>query len=216
MIRLKFCGLMRPADAAVAASIEASYAGVILSESSRQVTPRRAIEIFSEARGVRRVGVFRHRSVAEIIDEARTIGLDVIQLHGRFRPDEVEQVREGFDGAIWSVIPFDQAQPKLPEWWEGMADRVDGALLDTSVGGQSGGTGRTFDWTKAAPLVDIIREHTEIVLAGGLTPSNVAEAVRTLSPSVVDVSSGVESSPGVKDPSLMQAFAERARSASIV
>jgi phosphoribosylanthranilate isomerase len=216
MIRVKFCGLTRPNDAAFASTLKADYAGVILAESKRQVTPSQAAAIFAAAEGVRRVGVFRHRNIAEIIDEARSIELDVIQLHGRFRPDEVDQVREGFDGSLWAVVPFDEHRPRLPEWWSTVTDKVDAALVDTSVGGQSGGTGRTFDWDHAKPLIDILRGQTEIVLAGGLNPSNVAEAVRTLAPSVVDVSSGVESSPGIKDPVLMQAFAERARSASIV
>ena len=216
MIRVKFCGLTRPADAAVASSLEATYAGVILSESSRQVTPGKAVEIFAEAAGVRRVGVFRHRRTVEIIDEAHTIGLDVIQLHGRFRPDEVDHVREAFDGAVWAVIPFDDANPVLPERWADVTDNVDAAVVDTSIGGQSGGTGRAFDWEKAKPLVNLVRQRAEIVLAGGLNPSNVAEAVRILAPAIVDVSSGVESSIGVKDHTLMQAFAERARSASIV
>ena len=216
MTRVKFCGLTRPADAELASSLGAAYAGVILGESVRQVTPARATEIFAAAEGVRRVGVFRHRRAAELLDEARQIGLDVIQLHGRFRPDEVDLIREGFDGSLWAVLPFDSTNPELPEWWPAVIDRVDAALVDTSVGGNSGGTGRVFDWEKARPLVEAVRLHSDIVLAGGLTPSNVGDAIRTLTPAVVDVSSGVESSPGIKNPALMKAFAESVRSASIV
>lgn len=216
MTRMKFCGLTRPADAELASSLGATYAGVILADSIRQVSPAKAIEIFAAAPGVRRVGVFRHRRTAELLEDANQIGLDVIQLHGRFRPDEVDQIRESFDGALWAVIPFDESHPALPEWWPEATDNVDAALIDTSVGGQSGGTGRTFDWQKAKPLVEVVRSHTEVVLAGGLNPSNVPHAIRILAPAVVDVSSGIESSPGIKDPSLMKAFAEAVRSASIV
>ncbi len=216
MTRIKFCGLTRPEDAALAAALGATYGGVILTESVRQVTPAHAIEVFAASEGLRRVGVFRRKRTAELLDEANLIGLDVIQLHGRFRPDEVDQIREGFDGALWAVIPFDESHPELPEWWSDVTDNVDAALIDTSVAGRSGGTGRVFDWEKAKPLVETVRAHAEIVLAGGLNHRNVADGIRALAPAVVDVSSGVEKSRGEKDPFLMKAFAEAVRSASIV
>jgi phosphoribosylanthranilate isomerase len=216
MTRLKFCGLTRPEDASHAASVGATYAGVILTESVRQVSPGRALEILAAAPNLKRVGVFRHDQPASILADATAIGLDVLQLHGRFTAETVDQLREGFDGEMWAVIPFDASEPRLPDSWSELADRVDAILVDTSVGGRSGGTGATFDWIRAEPLVRKLAERTEVVLAGGLTPMNVGEAIRTLGPGVVDVSSGVESVPGVKDHHLMKAFAEAVRSASIV
>ena len=216
MTRIKFCGLTRPCDAELAASLGATYAGVILSESPRRISPVAANEVFRAAPALRKVGVFRHRRVTDVIDEAIQAGLDVIQLHGRFRVEEIEQLRSAFDGEIWAVFPFEVHAPHLPELWSETADRVDAVLVDTSTGGRSGGTGLAFDWDLASPLVQKIAKRTEVVLAGGLTPINVAHAIRTLAPGVVDVSSGVESSPGIKDPSLMKAFAEAVRSASIV
>jgi phosphoribosylanthranilate isomerase len=214
--RIKFCGLTLPHDAELASALGASYGGVILSESPRRITPSTAAEVFNAAPGLRRVGVFRHRPVAEVITEALQIGLDAVQLHGRSRIEEIEQLRESFDGEIWAVFPLDAALPGLPEDWSETADRVDAVLVDTSAGGRSGGTGVTFDWELALPLVRNIAARTELIVAGGLTPLNVAQAIRTLGPGVVDVSSGVESAPGVKDPSLMKAFAQAVRSASIV
>lgn len=216
MTRIKFCGLTRPQDAELASALGASYGGVILSESARRVSPAAASELFMAAPALRRVGVFRHRPVAEVISEAIQIGLDAVQLHGRSRIEEIDQLRESFDGEIWAVFPFDAVSPGLPELWSETADRVDAVLVDTSAGGRTGGTGVTFDWELALPLVRNIAARTELIVAGGLTPLNVAQAIRTLSPGVVDVSSGVESAPGVKDPSSMKAFAEAVRSASIV
>ncbi len=216
MTRIKFCGITRPEDASVAASLGATYAGVVLTESPRQVSPGRAIEIFEAAANVKRVGVFRRQRPSEMVAEATVIGLDVMQLHGSYTHDDVGQLREGFDGELWAVIPFDAVEPQLPAMWSELADRVDAVLIDTSVAGRSGGTGTVFDWTRAGPLVRQIAERTEIVLAGGLTPLNVGQAVRTLGPGIVDVSSGIESAPGIKDSALMKAFAEAVRSASIV
>ena len=97
-----------------------------------------------------------------------------------------------------------------------VADFADALLLDTAAGGRSGGTGRSFDWRKAASLVREISREIPVVLAGGLNPDNVGEAVAVLHPSVVDVASGVEVTPGIKSPDLMTAFARSVASASIV
>lgn len=216
MTRIKFCGLTRPEDASQAESLGATYGGVILTESVRQVSPGRAVEIFDAAPGLKRVGVFRHALPASLIAEAKDIGLDVVQLHGRFTVEEIVQLREGFPGELWAVVPFDVVEPQLPDEWSERADRVDAVLVDASIGNRTGGTGAAFDWARAEPLVRRLGERTGIILAGGLTPVNVAVAIRILAPKVVDVSSGVESAPGIKDAGLMKAFAEAVRSASMV
>ena len=215
-MRFKFCGLTRGEDVALADALGASYAGVILTKSPRRVTPEHASEILAFAGRVRTVGVYRRRPVAEILDEARRIGLDVIQLHGHFSADDITLIRESFDGAVWSALGVDAENPRIDATSLEAALLADAVVLDTSVGGHSGGTGRTFDWERAKPAAKSIADRADLILAGGLTPANVAEAIRTLRPSVVDVSSGVESRPGIKDPDLMKAFAEQVRSASIV
>ena len=216
MTRFKFCGLTRREDIELARSLDASHVGVILTKSPRQITPEHAADILSAAQGMQTVGVYRRRSVGGILDEARHIGLDVIQLHGHFSRDEITRIRESFDGAVWSVIPVDVSKPEADEEMLEAAFLSDAVVMDTSVRGKSGGTGRTFDWERAKPMVASFSGRTDFILAGGLTPSNVAEAIRTLAPAIVDVSSGVELSPGIKDPDLMKAFAEQVRSASIV
>jgi len=215
MTRVKFCGLTQPADAAYAATLGASYIGVILTESARMRGPVAAREIFEAAPAVSRVGVFRHAAIEDLLEDARTAAAGTLQLHGRFTSEELARLREGFDGELWSVIPMEQTGRPLVDSWGEIADAVDAVVLDTSVGGRTGGTGSAFHWATAAPFVQDLSCRTRIVLAGGLTPSNVAEAVRILRPSVVDVSSGVESEPGVKDRSLMRAFAQAVGSASI-
>jgi phosphoribosylanthranilate isomerase len=208
--------MTRREDIELAHALGASYVGVILTESPRQITPEGAANILSRAEGMQTVGVYRRRSVGGILDEARHIGLDVIQLHGHFSRDEMARVRDSFEGAVWSVIPVDASNREAGEDLLEAALLADAVVMDTSVGGKSGGTGRTFDWEHAKPIVSALRDRVDFILAGGLTPLNVAEAIRALRPDIVDVSSGVESEPGIKDPELMKAFAEQVRSASIV
>ncbi len=216
MTRIKFCGITRREDAIVANDLGATHVGVILAESPRRVWPSQANEVFAAVPGIRRVGVFRHCPVSEVLDAARATSLDVIQMHGRFTPDDVARLREGFDGELWSVVPIDAGDAAITEDLDDFSDLVDAILVDTMAGGVSGGTGIAFNWEAAQPLVRQLAERTLIVLAGGLNPDNVAEAIRILAPSIVDVSSGIESSPGIKDHSRMKAFAEAVASASIV
>ena len=218
MTKIKFCGVTRASDAVVASDLGASYVGVIFAESQRRVTIAQAAEVFAAASGVRRVGVFGHAGSApeEIIRHARDLRLDVLQLHGSFTTADIARLRDDFDGELWPVIPVDEQATELPSGWAFLADVSDALLLDTSLGGRSGGTGKTFDWTAAADAIRKASAQIPVVLAGGLTAANVGNAIAVLHPSTVDVSSGVESAPGIKDPALMRAFADAVVSASIV
>ncbi|MDQ3082014.1 MAG: phosphoribosylanthranilate isomerase [Gemmatimonadota bacterium] len=216
MTRIKFCGITRREDAVVACELGATHLGVIFAESPRKVSPLQASEVFSAAPGMRRVGVFRHSPIGEILDAAQGASLDVIQMHGRFSLDDVARLREGFDGELWSVLPVEAGDAAISEDVGDMSDLADAILLDTMAHGQSGGTGTVFNWEAARSLVRELAGRTTVVLAGGLNPGNVADAIRILRPAIVDVSSGVESSPGIKDHSRMKAFAEAVASASIV
>lgn len=218
MTKMKFCGMTRASDAALARELGASHIGVIFAESPRRVTIEQAAELFADATGVRRVGVFGHAGSTpeEIIRHGRDLRLDVLQLHGSFTTSDIVRLRDDFDGELWPVIPVDQTATQLPPGWEMLADVSDALLLDTSIRGKSGGTGKTFDWTAAADAVRKASAQIPVVLAGGLTARNVAKAIATLHPAIVDVSSGIEISPGIKDPDLMRAFADAVVSASIV
>ncbi|MGK2963660.1 MAG: phosphoribosylanthranilate isomerase [Gemmatimonadaceae bacterium] len=216
MTRIKFCGITRPQDAAVAGEAGASHIGVILTESPRRIPTERASEIFAASPDLRRVGVFRHGPVNELLHDASVAGVEILQLHGNFSEGELAELRGSFGGELWAVVPVDTAQPGGTGVWESLAEKVDAILLDTSIGGASGGTGVPFDWHAARSLAASIAARSQLIVAGGLDPGNVAGAVRILAPGMVDVSSGVESAPGIKDPALMKAFAKAVRSASIV
>ncbi|HKY97705.1 MAG TPA: phosphoribosylanthranilate isomerase [Gemmatimonadaceae bacterium] len=216
MTRIKFCGLTRPEDAAHAESLGAEFGGVILSESPRRVDTSQAVEIFNAAPQLKRVGVVVREPIARLLKNAMTLRLDVIQLHGHLSHDEHASLRDEFDGDIWSVIGVDRDSGALSADWKNTADFADAILLDTSVAGRTGGTGAQFPWERAASLVKEISREIPVVLAGGLNPDNVEAAIGALHPAVVDVSSGVEISPGVKSPERMSAFAMAVASASIV
>jgi phosphoribosylanthranilate isomerase len=209
-VEIKFCGMTRAADAQYAASLGAAYVGVIFAKSPRRVEPAAAAAVLA---GVRErastVGVFGHATVETIGTVASDLGLDVVQLHGDPTPDVVERMRPRFDGAVWAAIRIDGST--LPDHAAGLLAVADAVVLDARVGGQLGGTGHSFDWGAIARALEHRRDHARVVLAGGLSPENVARAVRTIVPDVVDVSSGVESAPGIKDHARMRDFRDAVR-----
>jgi phosphoribosylanthranilate isomerase len=216
MTKIKFCGLAKPSDAAHALAVGATYGGVIMTNSIRRVSSDQARQIFAAAPQLKRVGVFGLELVAEILRSAEKASLDVLQLHGHFSSEDCTEIRQEFEGEIWSVLSIDENATTIPEKWKDLADSADALLLDTSIGGQTGGTGRHFQWEALSAQVREITREIPIVLAGGLNSENVIEAIGALDPAVVDVSSGVESAPGVKSEEMMTAFARAVLSASIV
>jgi phosphoribosylanthranilate isomerase len=194
-------------DVREAARLGASFVGVIMTESPRRVAPQRASELFASIAGtpVKRVGVFGDEPVAEVIRAVRVAGVDVVQMHGgALRPEELNQLRGELGVDLWRVIrvgPVGLTADQL-----GAFPGVEGVLLDTLVKGALGGTGATFDWDSVAADVRDRRAGRRLIVAGGLRPDNVRLAIDRLGPDVVDVSSGVESSPGVKDHLRMAAF----------
>ena len=211
MAELKFCGLTRPDDAALAAELGARYLGVIFAGGPRTLDPERAAAVLDAASGARRparVGVFGAASPAEVADAAARARLDVVQLHADPDARQVAGVRERFGGRVWAVIRT--AGAELPAGAADLFRVADAVVLDARSPGSLGGTGIPLDWSALAPVVDRLRGRTPLVLAGGLTDANVERAVRAMSPDVVDVSSGVERAPGIKDPARMRAFAAAA------
>jgi phosphoribosylanthranilate isomerase len=130
----------------------------------------------------------------------------VVQLHADPTAEAVDAVRRRYGGLVWAVLRTTGAE--LPERAASLFGAADAVLLDAQVAGALGGTGHTLPWVALRGAVDRARGAGTLVLAGGLTPSNVAAAIAALAPDVVDVSSGVEQEPGVKDHSRMRAFAE--------
>lgn len=199
---IKFCGITRAEDARAAAELGAAYVGCIFADSPRRVDTAQASDIWKAAGDTRKVGVFGHAPLREILDIADAAGVDVVQLHGS-DTDIIEKLRSSFRGEIWSVV-------RVREGADVAADMIaaggDAILLDTHSDTQLGGTGRGFDWGAAANATRAARGDRRLVVAGGLTPENVGDAIRALRPDVVDVSSGVERSPGIKDHARMRAF----------
>jgi phosphoribosylanthranilate isomerase len=207
---IKFCGLTRSDDAAVAVSLGAAYVGVIFAESPRRLEPSAAPRVLAPARGrARTVGVFGRATVQAIADIASVVSLDAVQLHGDPDSNTVERIRDAIDGEVWAVVRV--AGAELPPEAPSLLDVADAVVLDSKVTGQLGGTGRAFDWELVARMLDRTRARARIVLAGGLNHENVAHAVSVIAPHVVDVSSGVESAPGIKDHDRMRLFAEAVR-----
>jgi phosphoribosylanthranilate isomerase len=209
---VKVCGLMRPEDAVLAGSAGAAYGGVILAPGYRRsVTAEAARVIFRNFPG-RGVGVFVDAGEDDLLRAAGAAGLHAVQLHGNEPPSLADRVRsEGFE--TWKAVRV-RSPDDVAAAFARYAGAADALLLDGWDPAAAGGTGTRFDWMQIAALRGDLPGGMRLVAAGGLRPENVAEAVRILRPHVVDVSSGVESAPGVKDPDAVRAFVRAARGPS--
>ncbi len=211
---IKFCGLTRAEDADYATVLGAGDVGVIFAGGPRELTPLRAAQVLARVpASVQRVGVFADQQPSEIAEIAREVGLSVAQLHGASDVARIEAVREAFGGDVWAVVRVQGTA--LPGETQSLLSAADGLLLDAHTPGALGGTGTALPWADLSRELEEIRGARSIVLAGGLKPENVGRAIAALSPDVVDVSSGVESSPGIKDHERMRAFRDAVMHASI-
>jgi phosphoribosylanthranilate isomerase len=207
MMLVKICGLCRPEDAALALAAGADCAGVVfVSGTPRAQTVQRALNIFAAAGALRRAGVFSDAASSAMIETAQALALDVVQLHGS-EPPAVAHTLRGPAWQVWKVVrPMSGADVLRAA--ERYAGAVDALLLD---GQKNGAGGSAFDWKGIARARAELPPELTIVVAGGLTPSNVQEAIAALSPYGVDVSSGVEQRTGEKSPELVRAFVKAAR-----
>jgi phosphoribosylanthranilate isomerase len=203
MVRIKICGITNPEDARLASELGADALGFIFHPASpRRVAPEAAREIIRQLPPfVLSVGVFVDEEAAVVRDLAARVGLDWVQLHGREMPEYCRSL--GLRVLKGLRIEAESSLGALAEY----RDAVQAFLLDTYKAGQAGGTGETFDWQLARRA----QAFGAIVLAGGLTPANVAQAIEVARPQAVDVASGVEAAPGKKDPEKLRAFFEKVK-----
>ena len=213
MPAVKFCGLRRAEDAAEAVRLGASYVGVIFAGGPRLVTIDQARTVLAATRDsdhVRRVGVFGADTPAAIARVVAEVGLDVVQLSADPDAETVDAVRGATGVEVWAAV---RCTTEFPLSASALFDHADAVLIDAKVDGKLGGTGQTLPWENFAQVRSAARmSGRRLVLAGGLTPANVAQAIAVLQPDVVDVSSGVETAPGIKDHERMRAFLEATHS----
>lgn len=205
VVKAKICGLTNLGDAQAAVAAGADCLGfVFAAESKRRVTPDavRAIVAALPA-GPLKVGVFVNERPERVVELLAFCGLDVAQLHGDETPDMARHIGVH---RVWKAITLRTPQDVECAWCFPAAALV----VDAVVPGARGGTGVVADWARAAELAAL----RPVVLAGGLTPENVADAVRRVQPWAVDVSSGVEIEPGRKDLERVRRFIAAARGAT--
>lgn len=213
MTKIKICGITRAEDAHLAAELGADFIGFIFVPGSpRYIDPKRAARIIGQVqwgggKGTRHdgrpieshplhcVGVFRDASIEEIKRVSGIAGNEYVQLHG----NESDEVVRGVGKPVIKAVHVGETVPVV-------ATSADWLLFDTQdAQQQSGGTGRTFDWS----LLSRVPRSKPFFLAGGITPDNVADAIRAVRPDAIDVSSGIESSPGVKDQNKLRKLFDR-------
>ena len=202
--RVKICGLTRPEDAARAAAAGASFLGVVFAGGPRRVSFVRAAEIAAASRGVPVLGVFGDQSVEEIVHGSREAGLAGVQLHGPFGSAAAARLAEA-GLIVWRVLRI--ARPEDLDLLPGTSLHADTVLIEPRVPGVQGGAGVSLDLALAVEARRRMPDSS-MALAGGLTSESVGRAVALVRPDVVDVSSGVESLPGIKDHEKIARFLE--------
>ena len=209
MPHVKICGITRPEDAELAASLGAWAIGFILwPQSKRAADPPVAAGI---ARALRRrtqlVGVFVNPTLDEVVHASEGIGLTHVQLHGDEGPAFCTAVAERTGARVIKALRIASGA----DMRDAERYHTDFQLLDAAAGAAYGGTGRTWDWD----LIARRRSRTPVIVSGGLTSDNVADAIAKVRPWAVDVASGVESAPGVKDPAKVEAFIAAAQGSAV-
>jgi phosphoribosylanthranilate isomerase len=204
--RIKFCGITSVADAELAVANGAWAIGLILwPGSKRACDPAEGVRISNAVRRkVEVVGVFVNQTLDEVAALADMLHLSIVQLHGDEGPSYAKEIARRTGAKVIKAQSIRLAADVISV----QAFRTDFHLLDTHREGLRGGTGETFDWK----MLSRRTSQVPLILSGGLTPENVAEAIAAVHPFAVDVASGTEASPGVKDPEKMKAFAEAVRS----
>ena len=221
MVKVKICGITNMEDAKIAVKLGADALGFVFAFSPRRISEARAYKIIRELPPfVSSVGVFVNDQLARVNQIIKKCNLNVVQFHGDESPDYCGHF-EGMKVIKAFRVRNQKSLRVLSDY------RVDGFLLDTYIEGKMGGTGASFNWDLVRPVrdfatsgsgkgisngVNLLKDFREpIILSGGLSPDNIAEAVKMVKPYAVDVSTGVESTPGKKDPQLVKEFIRRAK-----
>jgi phosphoribosylanthranilate isomerase len=197
---VKICGITSEADALLSISLGADAIGFIFAPSARQVSVQLAADIVKRLPPeILTVGIFRDEAPQRVVEAVHTAGLGAAQLHGHESSQETQWVRSRLPMVIKAFPAGDRTIDRFAEFG------ADYMLVD----GESPGSGQVFDWKLAEGVAD----PTRLIVSGGLRPENVAQAISHLRPYGVDVDSGVESSPGRKDPLKLRNFIANARAA---
>jgi phosphoribosylanthranilate isomerase len=221
---IKLCANTTLDDAILAADSGADAIGFVFARSPRRVTAGQVAAIMPDLPDdLTKIGVFNTQDYEEIVFALRSTGLHGVQLHGELDFVLAEKLRNQFGSGFFLVQTLhwdlntdpNRAEQRLRDELRAVArhSHIDAILLDTKTATATGGTGKAFDWQRAQQVLSAESSKLRVILAGGLTPDNVAEAIRTLRPWGVDVASGVEMYPGRKDPARVAAFIAAARAA---
>jgi len=213
MFEVKICGIKDLAAMDAALSARADLVGLVFfPPSPRSVTPIEAAKLAEKARGRAQVTALlvdaSDALIQEIVSQVRP---DLLQLHGEETAERVAAIRTRFGKPVMKAIAVSGEEDlRNVAAYEALADRLLFDAKPPKDATRPGGHGRAFDWN----LLSTVSRKKPIMLSGGLTPENVAEAIRIVRPDAVDVSSGVEGAPGEKDPEMIRAFIANARAAA--
>ncbi|MEM3421746.1 MAG: phosphoribosylanthranilate isomerase [Candidatus Hadarchaeum sp.] len=215
MTKIKICGFTRVGDVKIACRLGVDMVGVILiPQSSRHVNIDQASKIFDKVdQGVARVAVFLPRCADDVKNIYEKLRPDILQFQLTFSTEELLKLRKELDARVMTVVSVPQKIGNFEEIIHKallFSEGADFLLIDTE-GPSGGGTGLPHNWNLSASIRKVVKRP--VFLAGGLTPTNVAQAIKIVRPYGVDVATGVESSPRRKDPKLMQEFLEAVRKA---
>ena len=210
MIWIKICATTNLDDAFASLDAGANALGFILTESSRRITAETASQIIAALPpSTEKIGVVVNETPEALARLASEIGLTGVQLHGDEPAAQLPEFRRSL--GLRKIIKTLQARellaaPAALDEYLRNSKSIDGILLDSGTPAARGGTGQTFDWHNALPIVERIKQHVPVIIAGGLSPANVTDAIGLFDPCGVDVVSGVELSPGKKDHAKVLAF----------
>ncbi|SDX83302.1 phosphoribosylanthranilate isomerase [Halobellus clavatus] len=210
MVRVKICGVTNETDLGGVERAGADAVGVIAAvpvDTPREVSLGTATRLLDSAPPfLTTTLVTMPETPADAVEVSERVRPDVLQLHGDFAPDVFTEIRESVQASVVAVV-----DAAAPERAREVAPAVDGILVDSVDSEGAGGTGETHDWTATAEVASTL--DAPVILAGGLHPGNVADAVGTVRPFAVDVASGVEASGEDKDPDAVRAFVANAKRA---
>jgi phosphoribosylanthranilate isomerase len=218
MTWVKICGITNVEDARTAVDAGADALGFVFYEQSpRHITPAAVHDIVRQLPAkVEKVGVFVEESLDEMEQVAETTGLTGIQLHVKFPHTQCAALHSRTTKYMVlranDLLDAQGEVTSLP-WYQDVKESIGAVFLDAGSETLPGGTGKTFDWVSAVGTVRLLQRDIHVVVAGGLTPTNVPEAMRILTPWGVDVSTGVEARPGKKDAEKVRAFIAAVRHA---